>query len=173
MNSAQLIVDRYQSEADWTLSEYSINGQPSGVGVEDEFRAKKVHGETRIDNGVYEIDFTHSPKFSGSYFMDIEGNLSKTKDERFNTPHLMITVLNVPGFSRILWHWGNTDDDTEGCYCVGSYFGTVNTKSGPQKGVLESRPNYIKSYPKIYQLWKANKAAGRKTLVEYRDRLVA
>jgi hypothetical protein len=170
---SHLRVDRYPSEIDWTLSEYFLLSEKFGVGVEDEYRAKKVHGETRIPNGIYPITFEHSPKFSDSYFMDVDGNLSRTKTERFNQPHLLLTVLGVQGFSRILWHWGNSDEDTEGCYVVGSYFGKINTKKGVKEGVLESRPNYVKLYPKIYQLWKQNIAAGIQTTVEYRDRIAA
>lgn len=170
---SHLRVDRFPSEIDWTLSEYFLLGEKFGVGVEDEYRAKKVHGETRIPNGIYPITFEHSPKFSTGYYMDDEGNLSRLISERFNKPHLLLTVLGVPGFSRILWHWGNTDDDTDGCYCVGSYFGKIQTKNGIQDGVQESRNNYVKLYPKIYQLWKKNIAAGVQTLVEYRERQAA
>jgi hypothetical protein len=33
----------------------------------------------------------------------------------------MLQVMNVPEFEYILIHIGNTDDDTSGCLCVGSY----------------------------------------------------
>lgn len=162
-----LTVLRHPSEADWTLSEFHILGVKRGVGVEDEKRAKKVHGETRIDNGIYEFTFEPSPKFSKFYYSDVHGNLSKVKDERFNTPHLLLTLLNVPNFSRVLWHWGNTDDDTEGCYIVGTNFGMF----AGQKGVENSRTAYVRDfYPEVYQLWRKYNALGVKVYVEYKDK---
>jgi len=162
----QIIVDRYPSEDDWTLSEFSINGVLQGFGVEDEHRDKKVHGETRIPNGIYPLGLRHSPKFSKEYYSDEQGYLNRTKTDRFNKIHEMIWVLDVPNFQWILWHWGNTDDSTNGCYIVGSNF---HTFSG-QKGVSGSRVKYTEVYPLIYQIIKKNKASGWGTLIEYRDK---
>lgn len=161
-----IVVERYPSEKDWTLSEFFINGKKYGVGVEDEHRYIKVHGETRIPNGVYEIDLTYSPKFSKAYFSDISNNISLTKNARFNNEHLLITLLNVPNFSRILWHWGNTDLDTHGCYIVGSSIGLIKGR----KGVVESRKKYVEIYPIIARMIIENKNKGLKTFVEYKDK---
>lgn len=172
--SPQINVKRFPSEADWTLSEFFIGigfdrtimpVVRSGVGVEDEYRDKKVFGETRIPNGIYEMDLVDSPRFSKSFYMDENGYLNKIKNERFNIPHLLIHVKDVPGFSNILWHWGNTDVDTHGCYIVGSDFDTFDKR----KGVSASKVKYIEIYPVIYQLIRANKKAGVKTLVQYSD----
>jgi hypothetical protein len=161
-----IIVERFPSEKDWTLSEFFINGVKQGVGVEDEKRDVKVFGETRIPNGIYELEITHSPKFSGSYFSDVSGYISDKKSVRYNTAHLLITLKDVPNFSRILWHWGNTDLDTHGCYIVGSSFGVVKAR----RGVVGSRAKYVEVYPKIFQLIVNNKNKGLKTFVEYKDK---
>lgn len=161
-----IVVERYQSEKDWTLSEFFINGKKYGVGVEDEHRDVKLHGETRIPNGVYEIDLTYSPKFSKTYFSDISSNISLTKNARFNNEHLLITLLNVPNFSRVLWHWGNTDLDSSGCYIVGSSFGVVKCR----RGVVESRKKYVEIYPIIACMIIENKNKGLKTFVEYKNK---
>ena len=164
--TSQIIVDRYPSEKDWTLSEFSILGTKRGVGVEDEGRELKVHGETCIPNGIYEIEFITSPTFSRHFFMDENGYLSNTKTTRFNKDHLLIHVKNVPGFDKILWHWGNTDDDTKGCYIVGTDFATFDK----QKGVSASRIKYTEIYPIIYQMYIKNNKEGVKTLVEYKNK---
>lgn len=166
-NKPQITVDRFPSTKEWTLSEFSILGVKRGVGVEDEKRDVKVFGETRIPNGIYELELTVSPKFSKSYYADENGYLSTTKTIRFNKEHLLIHVKEVPGFDRILWHWGNTDLDTHGCYIVGSYFG--DTKG--RKGVISSRVKYVEIYPIIYGLIKNNQAKGLKTFVEYKDKI--
>jgi hypothetical protein len=170
----QVIVERYPSEKEWTLSEYFIEGVKYGVGVEDQEQHIKVHGETRIDNGIYELGLRDSPKFSNSYYVDSDGNLSPTKNERFNKPHQLIWVMGVDNFLYVLWHWGNSDLDTDACFIVGSYFGdievTVKGKKEIRRGVVSSRINYVKMYPIIYKLIKANEAKGLKTYVEYKNK---
>lgn len=164
---AQIEVLRYPSEKDWTLSEFYINGVLFGYGVEDEERAVKVHGETRIPNGIYECELTFSPKFSSSYYVSKKtGEILKAPSEEYDLPHKLITLKNVPGFSRVLWHWGNTDDDTEGCYIVGSEIGVVKG----QKGVLGSRNKYEQIYPMISSLIISRAAKGLKTEIEYKNK---
>ncbi len=162
-----ILVDRMRGEADWTLSQFHFDGIKKGVGVEDEYRLIKVKGETRIPDGIYKMGLRVSPKFSSSYYRDDEGNLISSKDRKtpeqsakYHTAHEMIWVLNVPGFEFVLWHWGNTDDDTDGCYIVGSVFGALGT----QKGVAYSRAKYVEIYP---ELWRSIKAG--EVDVEYRS----
>lgn len=57
----------------------------------------KIQGETAIPSGEYTLAVTFS--------------------NRFQKP--MIQVMNVPDFSGIRWHGGNTVADTEGCLLVG------------------------------------------------------
>jgi hypothetical protein len=166
MTQAQVIVLRYPSEPDWTLSEFMINGQRLGCGVEDEDRSQKVHGETRVPNGLYELDLRHSPKFSKHYFVDDKGFISPTKDARFTKEHPVIWVKDVPNFLWVLWHWGNTDDDTDGCYIVGSNFYTFNG----QKGVSGSRVKYTQVYPLIWKMINDNHSKGLATFIEYMNK---
>lgn len=166
MTEPHVIVDRYPSEPDWTLSEFSINGVHRGYGVEDEHRNVKVKGETRVGNGLYEMDLRYSPKFSKSYFADTQGFLSPTKTQRFNTEHLLVWVKDVPNFEFVLWHWGNTDKDTDACYLVGSTFSSFDGR----KGVGGSRVKYTEVYPILYQMITKNKSNGLKTFVQYRDK---
>jgi hypothetical protein len=168
MSKLVLFVDRQPSAPDWTLSNfYSLDQTIKGVGVEDEYRAVKKKGETRIWNGTYEMGLRYSPHFSSKFFRDDEGNLIEAKDRitvsqiaKYHTEHEMIWVMNVKDFEYILWHPGNTDDDTDGCYCVGTMFAPM----GVQKGVSGSKAKYMEIYPKI---WKAIKTTGAQ--VTYRD----
>jgi hypothetical protein len=57
----------------------------------------KIPGETAIPSGLYDLTVNFSPHFNKN----------------------MIEVLNVPDFSGIRWHGGNTTADTEGCLLVG------------------------------------------------------
>jgi hypothetical protein len=66
-------------------------------------------------------------------------------------PHELIWIADVPQFEFILLHWGNTDDDTDGCLIVGNMIGMISN----QEGVLNSRITYQAQYPEIYPIIKA------------------
>lgn len=57
----------------------------------------KVHGKTAIPRGSYQVWRTYSNKFK----------------------RVMPLVSQVPGFTGVRFHWGNTDEDTDGCILVG------------------------------------------------------
>jgi hypothetical protein len=165
----KLLVERYIHGKDCTISHFYINGKLECFGVEDEFRAVKVKGETRIPDGVYEVGFRNSPRFSSSYnhhpktFSLVSANVMAQNTQRYKEHvqgHPMIWIKNVPNFEYILLHWGNTDDDTDGCYIVGKSLGIING----QQGVTESRLAYISLYPEVM---KAIQAGG--VTIEYRS----
>lgn len=58
---------------------------------------KKIQDRTAIPAGIYRLFTRFSPKFK----------------------RRMIAVENVPGFTTILIHAGNTEEDTKGCILVG------------------------------------------------------
>ncbi len=172
MEVNKITVLRSPSKQDWTLSTFYFDGAKKGVGVEDEKREIKKHGETRIPNNIYNVSLRISPKFSKEYYRDDEGNLILSKDRktpeqiaRYNTAHEMIWVLNVDGFEFILWHWGNTDKDTDGCYIVGSVFGSSNGR----EGVLNSRKKYTEIYPIIWRSIRDALKIGKLITVEYKE----
>lgn len=71
-------------------------------------KAAKVYGETAIPSGVYDIDMeTRSQKYAGvEWYRKLNGGY-------------MPTISEVPGYSRVLIHPGNTPLDTMGCVLVG------------------------------------------------------
>lgn len=71
-------------------------------------KAAKVYGETAIPAGVYDIDMeTRSPKYAGvDWYRKLNGGY-------------MPTICEVPGYTRVLIHPGNTPLDTMGCVLVG------------------------------------------------------
>lgn len=92
----------------------------------------KVYGETCIAAGEYKL----APRREGGFF--------KRYIERFASilHQGMIHVLNVPGFTYILLHCGNTHRDTHGCILVG-------TKRNDDF-VAASSKVYERVYPIIY-----------------------
>lgn len=120
--------------------------------VEDEYRAVKVVGETRIPAGKYEIKFyAAGTKFHPKYLEKYGAAWHKG----------MLMLQNVPGFSTILIHCGNTEKDTEGCLIVGD---SVDSKLGTIDAGT-TRP----AYERLYPLVRDALLAGRKAWITVED----
>ncbi len=105
-----ITVDRYLATNEATLSRVSVDNAFQCYGLEDEARAVKVPGETRIPAGQYRVTLRTWGGFHERY----------SKDRRFRTIHEgMLWVRDVPQFEDILIHCGNTHRDTAGCLLVG------------------------------------------------------
>lgn len=73
----------------------------------DKIKSIKVYGETAIPTGTYKIDMnTVSPKFKNKHW---------AKEWGGRLPRL----LQVPGYSGVLIHVGNSAQDSFGCILVG------------------------------------------------------
>lgn len=87
--------------------------------LEDQKRSVKVYGETRIPEGTYKIEYRK------------EGGYHNKYTKRFPSIHRgMLEVRDVPNFTHILLHCGNTDNDTDGCLLVGNVISQNITKDG-------------------------------------------
>ena len=80
-----------------------LNGEFECYTLEDKDRHledgenEKVYGKTAIPRGEYEIDLTMSNRFQ----------------------KILPLLKDVPGFTGVRIHPGNTSEDTEGCILVG------------------------------------------------------
>lgn len=113
-----------------TISNVTVNGDFLCFFLEDKDRhledgGIKVHGETAIPRGFYEIVMDYSPKY------------------KKNMPH----ILDVPQFEGIRIHPGNKADDTEGCLIPGMDYET--------DWVSESRVAYEKLLSLMLNAWTA------------------
>ena len=105
--------------------------------LEDEQRDVKVWGETRIPAGTYKLGLRTEGGFHNRYLSRYGADFHKG----------MIWVLDVPGFEWILWHSGNTDENTAGCLLLGnSQESNLVKKDGFIGG---SRDAYKLVYPRV------------------------
>ena len=154
--SLRLEVVRFSSEKDSTnglLFDITDGGKAFlGYTLEDELREQKIKGETRIPEGEYEITLRTFGGFHDRYA------------SRFRDIHVgMLWVRDVPGFSDILIHCGNTDEDTSGCLLVGDTQENNQVKQGGFIG--RSTMAYFRIYPLI-----ANQLAeGNRVRIKYTD----
>lgn len=91
----------------YTIGEMSINGIKFCDTLEDRVRnlptEAKVYGKTAIPKGTYNVKMRYSPRFK----------------------RRLPEIENVPYFTGVLIHRGNTEDDTSGCILLGD-----NTSTG-------------------------------------------
>lgn len=133
----ELEVLRFSSQADSTsgLLFDIVNGKRNFLcyTLEDEQRDVKVWGETRIPAGRYKLSLRK------------EGGWHNKYQTKFGSMHKgMIHVDDVPNFQYILWHAGNTDDDTAGCLLLGDSQESNLVKKDGFVG------NSVNAYKKVY-----------------------
>ena len=135
----ELKVDRYNSAKDWTQGLFFIDNEFECHTLEDEERAVKVWGDTRIPDGRYKVELRTEGRFHNRY------------KKKFPFHKGMLHVTNVPNFKYILIHIGNDTDDTAGCLLVGS-------KANAHKGYIEqSTKAYTSMYKKIITAFEKGK----------------
>lgn len=109
----QLKLNRIFKTNTFTIGELYINEKYVTDTIEDRVRpeGEKVYGKTAIPEGTYEVKLTHSPRFK----------------------KILPEILNVPNFSGIRIHTGNSSKDTEGCILVGTWDGEKEDWVGSSK----------------------------------------
>ena len=104
--------------------------------LEDERRAVKVRGETRVPAGTYKIELRKEGGFHNRYTKKYPG-----------IHRGMLHITDVPNFEYILIHTGNTDEHTAGCLIVGD--AQENNIILPDGFVGKSVNAYKRIYPSI------------------------
>ena len=102
----EIIVERLQKDEDVTIGAITIDGDFACWSLEDPVReipgqpvsTWKIHGKTAIPAGRYKVIVDMSARFK----------------------RLLPLLLDVPGYSGVRIHAGNTAADTEGCILVGN-----------------------------------------------------
>lgn len=109
----ELTLNRIFLGSSATIGELLVNDKHLCDTLEDRVRpeGEKVYGKTAIPEGTYEVKLTYSPRFK----------------------KILPEILNVPNFSGIRIHTGNSSKDTEGCILVGTWDGEKEDWVGSSK----------------------------------------
>jgi len=143
----KISVLRFKDTGNETLGLLMINGKHRGYTIEDEEREVKVMHETRIPEGTYKVGLR---EYGGHH---------ERYSKKFPNLHVgMLQVFDVPGFTDILIHIGNTDGDTSGCLLVGEAIGS------DQKSIVSSTKKYTEIYFEIARAIKQ----GEPVTIEYK-----
>lgn len=133
----EIEVLRFSSGKDDTLGIMMIDGKFECFTLEDEYREEKVHSETRIPAGEYELGYIvyNTP-------------LTRRYKRRFPWFKHHLHIKNVPNFKGIYIHVGNDEDDTAGCILVGDSC-ISNSKPDGRGFVGYSTDSYKRLYEKV------------------------
>lgn len=107
-----------------TIGSLTVNGTFECYTLEDVVRDEKIHGETAIPAGTYEVRVTFSNRFQRD----------------------LPLLIGVPNFEGVRIHPGNTAANTEGCILPGQ------TRTDSSVGA--SRLAFNPLYAKILDAWK-------------------
>lgn len=126
------ILQRYSDNGESTLGLLLRGGVFQCYTLEDEARAVKVAGETRIRAGRYELKLRQEPT-----------PLTQKYRARFSWFEWHVEVMDVLGFTNVYVHIGNDDDDTNGCVLLGDVANNNRINTG---FIGESAPAYERWY---------------------------
>ena len=146
----KLQVVRTQFGKDATNGLLFIDGIFECYTLEDQYQSVKVMHETCIPEGTYDIKFRKTGGFHAKY------------SDRYKNAHYgMLHIQDVPNFTYILIHTGNTDEHTSGCLIVGE----------TQQDLEVSKDGFIGSstvaYKKMYSKVASQLLQGKDVTIEY------
>jgi len=146
----KLTVVRTQFGTDATNGLLFIDGVFECYTLEDQYQAVKVMHETCIPEGTYDIKFRKTGGFDSKY------------RERYKNAHYgMLHLQDVPNFTYILIHAGNTDEHTSGCLIVGE---TQQDLDRSQDGFIGHSGT---AYQKMYKKVAGQLLQGKSVSIEY------
>tara|TARA_R110000737_G_scaffold198698_1_gene218741 strand:+ start:608 stop:1057 length:450 start_codon:yes stop_codon:yes gene_type:complete len=125
---------RYSTSSESTLGILSNEKGFLCHTIEDAWHLAKIPGQTRIPEGVYDIE------------LRTDGGMN----EKYSLKHLfhkgMLWLRNVPDYSWVYIHTGNKASHSEGCILVGD---TSNNNQLTTGFVGSSKAAYTRIYPRI------------------------
>ncbi len=143
----KMVLQRIKDNGEATLGLLFVNGEFQCFTLEDQRQEQKVTSETRVRSGKYKIAKKTSGRFYGAY------------SERWGHDFVP-ELLDVPEFTDILIHTGNTEGDTAGCILVG-----MGCEADGEPTISSSRLAYTLLWNKMDRAFQA----GEPVEIEIKD----
>ncbi len=155
----ELTLQRFNRGSDSTTGLLSIGRGAAAYfhsfSCEDEARHIKVMNETRIPAGRYEIKFRK------------EGGFHQRYRAKYPDTHKgMLWLQDVPGFTFIYIHPGNTEADTSGCILPGYNTSTDTLNGGGSVG------RSVDAYLNLYGLVSEALCQDEKVFIDVKDEVL-
>lgn len=137
----ELKLERFSDDGNSTLGLLFIDDKFECYTLEDEYRPieNKVYAETRIPSGRYLITLatvgTLCERYKNSQYPAIRESYRG-----------ILLLKDVPGFTGICIHTGNTDKDTAGCILVGN---SVNNNQVAAGFLGDTTTAYVRMYRNV------------------------
>ena len=127
---------RLHSNENETIGKFEVDGEFICFALEDEYREEKVYGETRIPEGIYKVKLRTEGRIHNKY-------------KKYEFHKGMLWLQDVPNFTYIYIHKGNTDKDTLGCLLTGDSLTWEGNKLKIGRG--KSTPAYERLYKLVVE----------------------
>lgn len=144
---------RLSDDGSSTIGAFYVDGRFFGFSLEDEFREKKVSGETRIPSGVYVLGI-----------QELVTPLTQRYRQRYPWFENHIHIKDIPNFQGVYIHIGNFEKDTDGCPLIGD-IAYSNAKGAGQGKLGTSTEAFKRFYAEVYTRLKN----GEKATIEIVD----
>ncbi|GGF30687.1 DUF5675 family protein [Echinicola rosea] len=131
---------RYMDDGETTLGLLFLRNKFFAYTLEDTFRMEKVKHETRIPAGKYLLDFNRQLT-----------PMTERYRNRMPWFDFHLEIKEVPDFSQIYIHIGNTHSDTSGCILIAD-----GVSAGLPRSIVQSTLAYEKFYKIIHGLLQSN-----------------
>ena len=139
---AELFLRRIAHDTKSTSGYILLDGVFLCFSMEDAFNKPKIDGKTRIPAGKYFVDWKKEPT-----------PLIIRYRQRYDYFQWHLEVKDVPNFSHVYIHVGNTHEHTDGCILVGDSLVNQGTQSD---FMGNSRQAFNRVYNKLVTLLNNN-----------------
>lgn len=140
--STAVTVLRCLDDGQTTLGLMFLKNRFFAYTLEDTHQDSKLPGKTRIPAGSYPLELNR-----------VETPLTQRYRSRFPWFDYHIEIMQIPNFSRVYIHIGNTHADTEGCILIAD---GVNA-ADPQKMITHSRLAFERFYKTLHPMLNQGK----------------
>ena len=132
----KLELKRFSSQSDTTLGILFVDGEFECFTLEDEYRADKVKGETRIPAGTYKVEKR-----------EVLSGLTEKYRKKYPWFDFHFMLQDVPDFQYVYIHIGNDDDHTDGCLLVSD--AVKSNRFDENNNLSSSGPAFKRLYQKM------------------------